>query len=623
MKLFSIFFFLFLIIQPAFSQDPNMESLMDIAYSNKFSPDERVKALHEVAIILNNTNPDSAFQVLNAATALLENMNDEELKAKNHLLKATVLQHTGNYPQALEEAHFALKIATAAADSADIADCYNNIGQIYEHQGDYNKALIYHSDALRINYKINEPSRIAKSMSLLGNIYASLFQYDKAIDIYEESMLYIDTVNNRLQLGIALGNIGFVYYEKGIEYENRGQVDSAFNVLYPLSINITQKAIDIFEGLQSRRYSIIGYLNKGLAYNRLRNYSVSEKLCMQALDLATQMKLPPLIRDACECMYLSKKGSGAYPEALKFYENFVHLRDSLVNKDRERLMVEKELGFNYEKEQLADSLEHEQEQAAKEYHIQNQRIGLFAVAGILILLGVLVLVVFRGKKRSDELLLNILPYETAMELKKKGSAEAKQFEHVTVLFTDFKGFTTFAEKLSPKELVAEIDQCFKGIDHIMEKHNIEKIKTIGDAYMAVGGLPVSNTSNAIDVLKAAFDILTFMNKLRAEKEATGKPFFEIRIGIHSGPVIAGIVGVRKFAYDIWGDTVNVASRMESNSEAGKINISGDTYALVKNLCVCTYRGKIEAKGKGEIDMYFVESLKDLPPGGKFNFLQFL
>lgn len=601
----------FLLVSPTlvFTQGSEMNSLINRGYNEQNSIKDRVIALHELAVLLNDTDADSALGVLSKATSLLDGVNEDELRAKNHLLKATVLQHKGNYPQALEEAQFALKIAIAAVDSADMADCYNSIGQIYEHQGDFNKALKYHSDALRINYTINEPSRIAKSMSLLGNIYASLKQYDKAIELYQNSMSYIDTINNRTQLGIALGNIGFVYYEKGVLYEQNGQKDSAFNYLYPLSISTTQQAIQIFEASQSTRYAIIGYLNKGLVYNKLREFITAEKWCLKALNLATQLKLPPLVRDACECMYESKKGNGLFIDALKYHETFVHLRDSLVNKDREREMVEKELGFNYEKEQLADSLQHAQEQAAKEYHIQNQRIGLFAVAGVLVLLGVLVLVVFRGKKRSDELLLNILPYETALELKKKGSAEAKQFEHVTVLFTDFKGFTNIAEKLSPQELVSEIDQCFKGIDHIMEKHTIEKIKTIGDAYMAVGGLPVTNTSNAVDVVKAAFDILELMKKLREEREAKGKPFFEIRIGIHSGPVIAGIVGVRKFAYDVWGDTVNTAARIESSGEANRINISGTTYALVKDVCSCSYRGKIEAKGKGEIDMYFVDGLK--------------
>lgn len=207
------------------------------------------------------------------------------------------------------------------------------------------------------------------------------------------------------------------------------------------------------------------------------------------------------------------------------------------------------------------------------------------------------------KKKSDDLLLNILPEEVAEELKEKGSSDAKQYEHVTVLFTDFVNFTGISEQLSAVELVAEIHKNFTAFDSIMEQYGIEKIKTIGDAYLAVCGLPNQLEDHAQRGVKAALAIQAYMN------QNMGK--FQIRIGVHSGPVVAGIVGVKKFAYDIWGDTVNTASRMESNSEAGQINISGATYELVKNEFECSYRGKLDAKNKGMLDMYFVNhSLPD-------------
>lgn len=210
------------------------------------------------------------------------------------------------------------------------------------------------------------------------------------------------------------------------------------------------------------------------------------------------------------------------------------------------------------------------------------------------------------KKKSDELLLNILPEEVAEELKAKGSTDAKQFDEVTVMFTDFKGFTQISERLTPAELVAEIHTCFTAFDNIITKYNIEKIKTIGDSYMCAGGLPVANKTNPDDVVRAALEIQRFMLDHVQQRKSENKEVFEIRIGIHSGPVVAGIVGVKKYAYDIWGDTVNIASRMESSSEAGKVNISESTYELIKDKFICTYRGKIQAKNKGEIGMYFVE-----------------
>ena len=229
------------------------------------------------------------------------------------------------------------------------------------------------------------------------------------------------------------------------------------------------------------------------------------------------------------------------------------------------------------------------------------------------------------KERSDELLLNILPAEVAEELKAKGAADAKHFDQVTVLFTDFRGFTQLSEQVGPAELVAELNACFMAFDAIMGRYRIEKIKTIGDAYMAAGGLPDPTHGGPVDVLRAALDMQDFMVRHRTEREASGRPFFEMRVGIHSGPVVAGIVGVKKFQYDIWGDTVNTAARMESSGEVGRVNISEATYELVKGTkrlntglptsqgeaavpseFIFTPRGRVQAKGKGEMAMWFVE-----------------
>lgn len=209
------------------------------------------------------------------------------------------------------------------------------------------------------------------------------------------------------------------------------------------------------------------------------------------------------------------------------------------------------------------------------------------------------------KQRSESLLLNILPEQIAEELKERGEATAKSYESVTVLFTDFKSFTRFSEKLTPVDLVSEIHYCFSAFDAIMEKYGLEKIKTIGDSYMAASGLPESSEMHAIQAMKAAMEIRNFMEDYKKQREEKNMPYFEARIGLNSGSVIAGIVGTKKFQYDIWGDTVNTASRMESAGEIGKINISNATYELVRNDFECSYRGKISAKGKGEMDMYFV------------------
>lgn len=215
----------------------------------------------------------------------------------------------------------------------------------------------------------------------------------------------------------------------------------------------------------------------------------------------------------------------------------------------------------------------------------------------------------KEKQKSDKLLRNILPTETAEELKKTGEAKAKDYDSVTVLFTDFKDFTSISEKMSANELVTELHYCFSMFDHIIRKHGIEKIKTIGDAYMCVAGLPVRNTTHPFDAVNAAIEIRDALIAYKKERNAKGEVGFDIRIGIHTGPVVAGIVGVHKFAYDIWGNTVNKASRLENASELNKINISTSLYEIVKDRYIFTHRGDIYVKGLGEIPMHFVDGVK--------------
>jgi class 3 adenylate cyclase len=213
------------------------------------------------------------------------------------------------------------------------------------------------------------------------------------------------------------------------------------------------------------------------------------------------------------------------------------------------------------------------------------------------------------KEKSDTLLLNILPAQTAYELKEKGATEPRFYEVVSVIFTDFKGFTQISEKLTPQQIIAELNFCFQKFDEIIEKHHLEKIKTIGDAYMCAGGIPEKNDTNPADAVRAALEMQKFMAEWKNEKKAKGEECFELRLGIHTGPLVAGVIGKKKFAYDIWGDTVNLAARMESSGEVGKVNISGETYNYIQKIFICTHRGKIPAKNKGDIDMYFVESEK--------------
>lgn len=214
------------------------------------------------------------------------------------------------------------------------------------------------------------------------------------------------------------------------------------------------------------------------------------------------------------------------------------------------------------------------------------------------------------KKKTEELLANLFPYEISEQLKRKGKAKSKKYRMVTVLFADFENFTTLTKTMTVDELITELNRYVRKFDEIIEDHYLEKIKTMGDAYMCAGGLPLKNYSNPFDVTLASLEIQKFVSDMANVKVSWGERPWKLRLGIHTGRVMAGVIGTKKFAYDIWGNTVNIASRMEETGQVGKVNISGTTYEYIKDYFECTYRGKINIKNNAEdIDMYYVDRLK--------------
>ena len=321
--------------------------------------------------------------------------------------------------------------------------------------------------------------------------------------------------------------------------------------------------------------------------------------------------------DATAYLDTISANQGDYESAYKYSRLNKIYADSLalINRNSQLLQLE----IKNEEGQLTFASNEEKQRIMAKYRLQLLGFGIGLASAVIILI-----ITFRNfrvqqklnnllgkeKKRSEDLLLNILPVEVAEELKNKGHADAHSFEPVTVMFTDFKGFTNISERLTPQELVNELHTCFSEFDAITKRHNIEKIKTVGDAYLAAAGLPIPDANHAYNMVLAAMEIVRFMVQRR---ERLGDKTFEIRVGIHSGSVVAGIVGVSKFAYDIWGDSVNIAARMEQHSDAGRINLSEATWTLVKSKVKCTPRGKVSVKNKGELAMYFVEKLIDHQP----------
>jgi class 3 adenylate cyclase len=298
----------------------------------------------------------------------------------------------------------------------------------------------------------------------------------------------------------------------------------------------------------------------------------------------------------------------------KYFKNHIIYKDSVNSIKAVQQMANVRTNYEVSKKQIEVDLLNEQK--------RTQKIIVFAIGIALFLIGLLAILLYKRNKfirrtskiieheknRSDNLLLNILPEETALELKENGTVKAKKFESVSVLFTDFKGFSYFSEHLSPEKLVESVDYYFSKFDEIIEKYGLEKIKTVGDAYMCAGGLPFPTSDHALKMVYAAFEIIQFVEEAKNNK-LNDLTKFDIRLGINTGPVVAGVIGTKKFSYDIWGDTVNVASRIETASEIGRINISENTYELIKEVFSCTYRGEIEVKNRGFLKMYYVNGVQ--------------
>jgi len=391
---------------------------------------------------------------------------------------------------------------------------------------------------------------------------------------------------------------------------------------YEKAMEYFLESLKIKEEISDKRGIAGTFINIGRVSSYLGDHAQAITWCEKGLLASEKINVLESQKTACQCLYDAYKAVGNNNKALEFHELVMVLDDSLQSEETSRKLQQME----FARKMLADSLLQEEEklkvQIAHEVEVRkkNRTKNIFVLSALFLLIGAValysrIIYIRRAKRaietekdRSDKLLLNILPTEIADELKEKGRADARHFDKVSILFTDFKEFTQKSEKLSAQELVGEINICFEAFDGICEKYGIEKIKTIGDSYMAVGGLPVPTDDSIKNTILAGLEMVEFMTNRKQEQEARGNICFEMRVGIHTGPVVAGIVGVTKFQYDIWGDTVNTASRMENSGEEGKVNISRSTYEMIKEDPTLKFqsRGKVEAKGKGDIEMWFVE-----------------
>jgi adenylate cyclase len=601
----------------------------------------------------NINNYDSSIKYFQRCLSLSQNSGDKLNQAMALECIAIDYTYLTQYNKALDYSRQALQLNP---DPDVEMGVLGDMGSIYNNVGDYPHALSCYDSSLKV---LNELIRTSKKSSAgdtlqmagllitIGEVYIAMSQYDRALENYTKSLKLIEQTKKRSFVSFALMGIGKTYLckkepEKAIEYYTRAleeckqlsnksyetQILNQLGNVY-LETGETTKAMDYAQNALklAEQYADSAdlpaiYTSLGKIYTRQKNYSAAVSYLQKAVGLCEKTGALNGEKDAWEALSNTYEAMSAPAQALDAYRHFISLRDSIYNIGKANELTRIDLQSAYGRQQLADSLKQ-----AGGYELKMQRQRVITWSGYTGLAVVLLLSFFmyrnytqqkranaiiskandtikNEKQLSENLLLNILPEDVARELKSHGDVQAKLFDHVTVLFTDFVNFTEAGERFSPRELVAELHTCFKAFDGIITRYNIEKIKTVGDAYLAVSGLPQANPGHAVEIVKAAIEMRDYM---LARRQELGDKTFTMRIGINSGTVVAGIVGVKKFAYDIWGDTVNIAARMEQYGAAGKINISTATYELVKDEFTITDRGEVDAKNKGKMRMYFVEA----------------
>lgn len=503
----------------------------------------------------------------------------------------------GDFDRALEALFKSAEAAKRANSLKDEATSYVAIADTFSEIGNATNAELYYHKGIALFRKLDRPIPLATALLNAGDELFNNKKYDQALQNFEESGAIFKESNHPIGAAYTKGNIGMVYAEQGKHRLAEEKINEALNIL---------------EGFQDY-YAISEYLTyMSDIYMKEDDLIKALNYAERSLELANKIGLKKQISESNLTLSELHEQAGNLAKSFAFYKNHIKYRDSIINVENIESMANQRTNYEvFQKQVEVDRLNDQK---------LNQRTFMYATGIALFLIGLLAIgffkryryiqntntIIAKEKERSDSLLLNILPEETAKELKEYGKVRATKFEAITVLFTDFVGFTHYAENLQPEILVESVDFYFSRFDRIMEKYKLEKIKTVGDAYMCAGGLHHPKEGHAKRMVQAAIDITNFVKSVKKQYSKTS-PRFDIRIGINTGPLVAGVVGTNKFAYDIWGDSVNIASRMESNSEAGRINISENTYALIKDDYDCEFRGEIIAKNRGRMKMYFVNS----------------
>lgn len=532
---------------------------------------------------------------LKEAEASFSQDNNQQGLAYVYANYGSVYQIYENFEASLSYHLKALKINESLANKEEIATNQNNIALIYAAMGDFESALDYAFKSMKLNEEIANQEGMGASLNTAANLILNHFEnYDLALDLYLKAVAVNEAIDNKAEIANAMNNIGSTLiklerYEEALNYFNQ-----ALNLRYQL---------DDMEGI------INSYNNIGVAYYYMGNLEDALAYHIDALELAKDNSYNEGLRSALYNLSNDYAKNDDYKSAFDFYRLYATIKDQIFSKDYSDSISKMKTVYETEKKEQENALlKTSNELLEKDKFIQ--RIVIALSLTILIIVSALGLVIAKEKKKSEKLLLNILPVRVAQDLKETGKTTPEVFESVTVYFSDIVGFTSTSSHLEPKFLINELSEIFTEFDRIMAAHGCERIKTIGDAYMGVANMTIPNENHAESMLLAASEILAFLH----QRNASGDIQWRIRIGLHSGKLVGGVVGTAKYIYDVFGDTVNTASRMESNSEPMRINVSHTTYDLLKDRFSFFEREPIEVKGKGLFHMYFYEGpLPDASP----------
>jgi len=579
------------------AQNPKLADSLKTVYWSRNTMSNNLELLSEISKA--ESNPDSIFKYSELLIKKAKADNNILMLHNGYLQKGTSYRLQGVYDKALKEYFISLNYAIKAESPKNIAKCNIEIGNVYSLNGNSSNAEIYYNRGIKILRNSNDSLTLGSALFNAGDEYLRSGKIDSAKIFTKESEAIFRKKDYKIGRAYSLGNLGTINAKLGNHFQAEENLNSAITLL---------RDVNAYDAVSEFLISLANVYSENGDDQRATIYA------KRALEAAHTFDFKNSIADANLKLSQLYEKTRDTAKSFEYYKDYITYRDSFQNIKSIREMADLRTDFEVSQKQAEVDLLSQQKRYQKNIVIATI-IAFFLL--LLIAFGLIrrnrfirrtKLIIEKEKNRSEHLLLNILPEETAQELKETGKVKAKKFKSVSVLFTDFVGFTHYAENLSPEDLVARVDLYFSKFDKIVEKYGLEKIKTVGDAYMCAGGVPFPIKDHAVKIVNAAFEMLDFVENTKKQKQDAGASF-DIRIGINSGPLIAGVVGSKKFAYDIWGDTVNMASRMESCSETGKINVSGATYALIKDEFDCEDRGIIEVKNKGMVQMYFVKGIK--------------